>query len=103
MRELKLPERYQRAALRNAVYMDCDGRVGIGFCLDAGGSVFISLSAEELGSLIEILQDVQGQASAHAVGASAGGIEVAVRACLVNELKPGGLLGDNFRGACDGQ
>ena len=60
---IKLPERYQRAALRNAVYQDVEGRVGIGFCLDAGGSVFVSLSAEEAGSLIDILQDVQDQAA----------------------------------------
>lgn len=85
MRELKLPERYQRAALRNAVYEDCEGRVGIGFCLDAGGSVFISLSAEEAGSLIGILQDVQDQ-SAIQSSSPAGGCTLSSMSNSVNPV-----------------
>lgn len=72
MSSIKLPERYQRAALRNAVYADNEGRVGVGFCLDAGGAVFISLSAEEAGSLIDILRDVQNQAEVQPERSSGG-------------------------------
>lgn len=56
-----LPPRYQRGRWRNAVYVDREGRVGLGFTLEVGSPVFLSLSLDDASDVRDALQDVLDQ------------------------------------------